>query len=59
MNERLPDLVTNRLSQKVLASTEGYDESDKEESDTKVGAQHHEMVREAGAQQTSNRDTGV
>ena len=39
VNERLPDLVTNILSQKDFVSTTGYDdESDEEESDRNTGA---------------------
>ena len=40
VNERLPDLVTNFLSQKGFVSTAGYDdESDEEESDRNTGSQ--------------------
>ena len=51
MNERLPDLVTNILSQKGFVSTTGYDdESDEEESDRNTGAQNNQIIRDAGAQ---------
>ena len=60
VNERLPDLVTNILSQKDFVSTAGYDdESDEEESDREAGAQNNQMVRDAVAQQTGNKDTGA
>lgn len=36
VNERLPDLVTNILSQKDFVPTAGNDESDKEESSQPV-----------------------
>ena len=42
VNERLPDLVTNILSQKDFVSTAGYDdEPDEEESDRDTGAQNN------------------
>ena len=60
VNERLPDLVTNILSQKGFVSTAGYaDESDAEKSDRDIGAQNNQIIRDAGAQITSNRDAGA
>ena len=60
VNERLPDLVTNILSQKSFVSTAGYaDESDEEESDRDIDAQNNQIMRDAGAQITSNRDAGA
>ena len=68
VNERLPDLVTNILSQKGFVSTTRYDdESDEEESDRDTSAPKNQIARDAGvqqtrdvgAQQTSNRDTGA
>ena len=60
MNERLPNLVTNILSQKGFVSAAGYDdESDEEESDKDMGAQNNQIIRDAGAQQVSNMDTGA
>ena len=41
-------------------STEGYDdESDEEESDWDTGAQNNQIVRDTGAQQTSNKGAGA
>ena len=49
-NERLPDLVTNILSQNGFVSTAGYDdESDEEESDRNTVAQNNQITRDAGA----------
>ena len=60
MNERLPDLVANILSQKGFVSTAGFaHESDAEESDKDIGAQNNQIIRDAGAQITSNRDAGA
>ena len=60
VNERLPDLVTNILSQKGFVSTAVYaDESDAEKSDRDIGAQNNQIIRDAGAQITSNRDAGA
>ena len=60
VNERLPNLVTNILSQKGFVSAAGYDdESDEEESDKDMGAQNNQIIRDAGAQQVSNMDTGA
>ena len=60
MNERLPDLVTNILSQKDFVSTAGYaDESDEEESDRDIDAQNNQIMRDAGTQITSNRDAAA
>ena len=57
VNERLHNLVTNILSQKGFLSTEGYDdEFDEEKSDRDASAQNNQIVRDAGAQQTGNRD---
>ena len=60
VNERLPNLVTNILSQKGFVSAAGYDdESDEEESDKDMGAQNNQIIRDASAQITSNRDAGA
>ena len=57
VSERLPNLVTNILSQKGFVYTARYDDkSDEEESDRDTGAQNKQIVRDAGVQQTSNRD---
>ena len=58
VNERLPDLVTNILSQKDFVSTAGYDdESDEEDSDGDTGAQNNQIVRNTGAQKACNRSS--
>ena len=60
VNDRLPYLVTNVLSQKDFVSTAGYDgESDEEESDRDLGVRNNQIIRDAGAQKTSNRDPGA
>ena len=60
VNERLPNLVTNILSQNDFVSPAGYDDaSDEEKSDRDTSAQNNQIVRDAGTQQTSNRDTGA
>ena len=56
----MKDFPTNILSQKGFVSAAGYDdESDKQESDRDKGAQNNQIVREAGAQETSHKDTGA
>ena len=60
VNERLFDLITNILSQKGFVSTAGYDDkSNEEEPDRDTGAQNNQIVMDADAQQTSNRDAGA
>ena len=60
VNERLPNLATNILSQNDFVSTAGYDDaSNEEKSDRDTSAQNNQIVRDAGTQQTSNRDTGA
>ena len=59
VNERLPNLVTNIIQQKSFVSTIWYDESDEEESNRDTGTHNNQMVRDAGAQQISNRGTGA
>ena len=60
VNERLPDLITNILSQKGFVSTAGYvDESDEIKGDRDTGAQNNQIIRDAGAQKTGNRDVGA
>ena len=45
VNERLPNLVKNTLSQKGFVSTAGYDdESVEEESDRDTGAQNNQSL---------------
>ena len=53
VNERLPNLVTNILSQKGFVSTAGYDDkSDEQEYDRDTSAENNKIVRDAGAQKT-------
>ena len=57
VNERLPNLVTNILSQKGFVSTAGYDDkSDEQEYDRDTSAENNKIVRDAGAQKNSNRN---
>ena len=60
MNERLPDLITNILSQKGFVSTAEYvDQSDEKEDDRDTGARNNQIIRDAGAQKISTRDAGA
>ena len=60
VNERFPDLVTNILSQKGFVSTAGYNgESYEEVSDRDIGTQNNQIIRDTGAQITSNSNPGA